>query len=176
MATSSKPRRKYRPRPVAANPIKLAIRRASLIPPDEIAAVLTPVRQAFTAMREGVATEAQWVILAGSVQLGLSIERQGVVRGVRGHLTAAEAALGAIKHRAMERGTWAPTSMYWQEIEALDTFLAIHRHQLENLSDGEWREAADHAETIVRSVGLQVVDVRELQDDQQQLQLLGGRT
>jgi hypothetical protein len=167
MATSSKPRRKYRPRVIARNPITVAMRRASKIPADEVATVMLPIAESFTAMREGVATEPQWLILAGSVELALAIERQGVVRGVAGHLTAAEAALAAIKHRAMERGAWRSTSLYWQEIEALDTFLAIHKYQLENLSEGEWQRAANQAEAVVRSAGGQVVDIRELQSPEQ---------
>lgn len=174
MGNTTKPRRKYLPRPVARDPIQLAMRRASKIPPQEIAAVMAPIKEAFTAMREGVATESQWVILASSVELALQVERQGVVRGVAGHLTAAEAALAAIKHRAMERGAWRPTSLYWQEIEALDVFVPIHKHQLDHLSEGEWREVYARAEAIVRSAGGQVYDVRELQDDAQQLQLLEG--
>jgi hypothetical protein len=172
MATSSKTRRRYRQRPVAVNPIRLAMRRASRIPAEELAVVMAPIEESFTAMREGVATESQWVILASSVELALAIERQGVVRGLHGHLVAAEAALAAIKHRAMERGAWRPASLYWQEIEALDTFVLLHKTQLENLSEGEWRRAADQAEAAVRSAGGRVVDIRELEGEQ--LQLLGA--
>lgn len=175
MATSSKPRRKYRPRPVVRDPIKLAMRRASVIPPAEIAAVMEPIKASFRAMREGVGSESNWMILFGAIHLAQSIERQGIVRGIAGHLTAAEVAIGAVKRRAMERGTWRPTALYWQEIEALDAFVDIHRHQLEHLSEGEWHEAADRVEAVVRSAGEHLVDVRELQDDDAQLQLLGGR-
>lgn len=174
MSSNTKPRRKYRPRPVSENPIKLAMRRASRIPAHEISVVMAPVQEAFTAMREGIGAESNWMVLAGSVELALSIERQGVVRGVIGHLTAAEAALAGIKHRAMERGSWRSTPLYWQEIEALDTFTTIHRYQLENLSEGEWRRAHARAAAVVRSAGGQVVDIRELQVDQHELELHGG--
>ena len=169
MATSSKPRRKYRPKPVARNPIGLAIRRASKIPPAEIEVVMAPITDGFKAAREGVANESQWCLLAGNVELALAIERQGVVRGVLGHLTAAEAALAAIKRRAMASGAWKATSLYWQEIEALDTFVTVHRFQLENLSEGEFHRAYEKAEAIVRSAGGQVIDIRELQAEQLQL-------
>lgn len=166
MATSSKPRRRYRPRVIARNPLALAMRRASKIPAAEIATVLAPVLESFSHLREGVATETQWQILASTVELALAIERQGVIRGVLGHVTAAEASLAAIKHRAMEGGAWRPTSLHWQEIEALDTFLPIHRFQLENLSEGEWLRAYDRAVAAVRSAGGQVVDIRELEGEQ----------
>lgn len=168
MGVSSKPRRKYRPR-LVANPITLAMRRASVIPAAEIATVMEPNRRAFKAMREGVGSETDWIYLAGAVELALAIERQGVVRGVGGHLTAAEAALRGIKHRAMDSGAWKPTALYWQEIEALDTFLLIHQHQLENLSEGEWRAAHERAVAVVRSAGGQVFDVREVEQGELQL-------
>jgi len=174
MPATTKPRRKYRPRTTATNPIALAMRRAHKIPEAEVDLVLQPIAEAFRAMREGVGSEQQWMLLAGSVELGLSIEKQGVVRGLRGHLTAAEASLAAVKHRAMERGAWQATALYWQEIEALDTFVLLHRTQLENLSEGEWRKAHEHAQANVRSAGGQVLTLQELQADQAQLQLVGG--
>jgi hypothetical protein len=174
MGNTKAPRRKYRPKPVMLDTMKLAVRRARKVPADEIAAVMAPLRDSFRALREGVASEGQWNLLASSVELALAIERQGVVRRLRGHLTAAEAALAGIKHRAMDSGSWKPTALYYQEIEAIDTFIWLHEHQLENLSEGEWRKAADQAEAVVRSAGGQVVDIRELQGEQVPLQLLGG--
>jgi hypothetical protein len=171
MPSSTKPRRRYRPRVIAANPVDVALRRARKIPPDEIAIVMDPILASFAGMRQGVGTEDQWCILAGSVELALSIEHQGVVRGLQGHLKAAEAALAAIKARAMERGSWKPTALYFQEISALDDFTWLHKAQLQELSEGEWRRAHDRALAIVQAARGRVVDIRELQTHQAQLQL-----
>jgi hypothetical protein len=173
MGNTTKPRRKYRPRLTTLDPVRLAMRRAAKIPAAEVAAVMEPVKQAFRAMREGVASERDWIILAGTVELALAVEREGVVRGILGHLTAAEDALRAIKHRAMDRGAWRPTAMYWQEIEALDTFVLLHNTQLTNLSEGEFRRAHARAEATVLSAGGVAFDIRELDTNQgAQLQLL----
>jgi hypothetical protein len=172
VASSTKPRRKYRPRTVAANPVALAIRRAGKIPAAEISEVMAPILASFRAMREGVATEDQWCVLAGSVELALSIEHQGVIRGLQGHLRAAESALAGIQKRAMNAGAWRPTALYFQEIAALDEFTWLHKVQLEQLSEGEFHRAYERAKAVVLSAGGRAVDIRELQVDvQPQLQL-----
>lgn len=134
---------------------------------------MEPITSAFQALRQGVATEWQWCVLAGSVELGLSIERHGVVRGLQGHLKAAEAALQAIYQRAMASSTWKATALYYQEIEHVDTFVWLHKAQLEALSEGEWLKAHDHAVAVVRSAGGRTLDPRR-QQEQAQLQLVGG--
>lgn len=176
MAVSTKPRRKYRPKPVALDTLALASRRAAKVPPAEIEAVMEPIAQSFQAMRQGVGGEDAWSILAGSVELALSIEHKGVVRGLQGHLKAAEAALAAIRQRAMSAGSWKPTPLYFQEIGALDEFTWLHKAQLESLSGGEWLAAHNRAAGIVSSARGTVLDVRVLQVDQAQLQLLGAAT
>lgn len=166
MSGRTKPRR-HRPRPIAANPIALALHRASRIPPAEIAEVMAPIAASFTALRQGVGSEDQWSVLAGSVELALSIEHKGVVKGLQGHMKQAEAALQAICQRAMHGGTWSRTALYWQEIEALDTFVWLHHEQLKTLSGGEWRQAHDHAMANVRTDGGRVLDINQLRWAQQ---------
>jgi hypothetical protein len=174
VGSSTKPRRKYRPKPLAVNPVQLAIRRARKVPPAEIAAAMTPVVECFKALREGVATENQWRMLAGNVELSLAIEKRGIVRGLQGHLVAAESALTGIRHRAMHHGAWKPPAMYWQEIDALDTYVWLLQVQLQELSEGELQKALDAAEANVRSSGRLVMDVREIHAEQLQLLGLGG--
>jgi hypothetical protein len=154
--------------------MKLAIHRATKVPAQEIAEVMAPITSSFKAMREGVATEDEWAVLAGTVELGLAIERQGVVKGLQGHLQAAEQSLAAIQRRAMASGAWKPTALYYQEIEALDTFTWLHKTQLENLSGGEWRQAHDRAVAMVLSARGRVVNITELANGQQQLTLIGA--
>lgn len=166
MAAATKPRRTHRPQPAALSTLKLAKHRARTVPTTAIAVAMSSIVSSFKALREGVATESQWHILAGSVELSLAIERQGTVLGLAGHLTAAEAALVGIKRRAMERGTWRPVQPHWQEIEDVETFVALHTHQLEVLGAEERQRALQQAEAIVRSAGGQVADVHELQGEQ----------
>lgn len=163
MANNTKPHKRYRPRPVAKNPIELALRRVSKIPETEIDEVLRPIRDSFRALREGVANEDQWCLMAGSIELALSIERDGVIKGLRAHLEAAERALLEIGKRARVGGTWRPTALYWQEIDAIDDFVWMHRLQLEQLSEGEWRRAHDRAVALVLSQGGRALDIKVLE-------------
>lgn len=176
MSKSKKPHKRYRPRVVTLDTISLAMRRARLIPKAEIDEAMAPIDSSFRAMREGVATEDQWCVLAGSVELALSIEhtRVGTITGVRGHLHAAETALAEIARRARTTGAWRPVPMHLQEIEHLDTFLLLHQAQLEQMSEGEWRQAHEHARAHVLSAGGRAVDITELQMDQGQMELIGA--
>lgn len=174
MSANTKPRKRYRPRPVTLDTMRLAMRRAAKVPVAEIDEVMAPIAASFKAMREGVATEDEWAVLAGTVELGLAIEHQGVVKGLHGHLRAAEQALAAIQRRAMAGGTWRPTALYYQEIEALDTFTWLHKTQLENLSEGEWRKAHDRAVALVLGAQGRVVDLQDLANGGRQLTLIGA--
>jgi hypothetical protein len=169
----SSPRR-YRPRPITLDPITLAIHRASKPPAQDIEAVLAPMRCAFKSLREGVASELQWSVLASSVNVAMTIENQGVVTGLAAHLKAAEAALQGIYRRAMDAGEWKPTPLYWQEIEAIDEFIPLNKFQLEQLSRGEVIRALDKAEAVIRSIGGTVIDVSR-QPQARQLELIGAR-
>jgi hypothetical protein len=158
----------------ARDPVSIAIYRASKASGDTIEAIVGPIRGAFTALREGVASELQWAILASSVNVAMTIENQGVVRGLVAHLKAAEQALHEIHKRAIAAGTWKPTALYWQEIDALDEFLPLHKFQLEQLSQGEVIKALDKAEATIRSMGGQVIDVGPARQAHQQMNLIGA--
>lgn len=164
------------PRPITADTMRLASFRAAKSSDDEIESVIAPTRTAFKALREGVATEEQWAILAGTVSVAIRVEDQGAaVSGYAGHLKAAEDALQGIYLRAMATGAWRPTALYWQEIDAIDEFVSLHKFQLQQLGNGEIRDAIAKAASTVRSQGGEVVDLRGRQH-QAQLQLTGAPT
>jgi hypothetical protein len=168
----TKPRRIHR-RATTTNPIALAVLQASKAEPEDIDLVIKPLQVAFTALREGVATELQWCVLASNVGIAMTIEQQGIVRGLGAHLVAADRALHAIYRRAMEHGAWRPTALYWQEIDAIDEFIPLHRFQLEQLSRGELARAVEKTRAAVAGGRGRVIDVRTL-GRQEQLQLLGA--
>jgi hypothetical protein len=157
MSGKTKPRRPRGPRLVSTNPLLLAIFRASKASAETIEAILAPIRDGFTALREGVASELQWAVVASSVNVALTIENQGVVTGLAAHLQAAEQALKQIRLRAMATGHWKPTALYWQEIDAIDEFVPLHKFQLEQLSTGEVIRAMDKTEAVIRSMKGQVM-------------------
>ena len=169
MSRNKKPRKAYRPRPVTCETLKLALHHAAKPTQEDLQDVLQPIASSIKALREGVATESQWAIAAGAVQMALSIERQGVVRGLVEHLASAEAALQGIYRRAMSTGEWKGTSLYYQELDALQEFLSLHTFQIRQLGRREFIRAIEGAERQVRKEG-HVPTLRHSQAEQLTLQ------
>ena len=156
-----KPPRKPR-WPAAVNTMDLVSRRVALVTPADLEQVMEPLQTAFTALREGVATEWQWSVLASAMNCAQAIEKQGVVRQLAGHLRAAELALQSIYNRAMATGKWQSTSLYYIELDAIDTAIDLHKFQLQQLSTGEVIKALDYAQAASRSSGGRVMRQRDL--------------
>lgn len=162
MTHGRKPRR---PRYVSPNPMRLARNAASKLTPGEVASAIDPLRLAAKHFREGVASEREWALLASAVNVAKAIERQGVVRGLGGHLDHAETALNAIDRRAMATAAWRPTALYWQEIEQINSLVDLHEFQLQQLSYGEAHRATRSAAIAVHQVGGLVEIVDQVQEE-----------
>lgn len=155
MSRNKKPRKAYRPRPVTAHTMMLAASRAAKPAAADRDEVLDMLAKAIQALREGVATEHQWSIAAGSVTVALAIERQGIVRGFREYLSTIEQALQTIYDRALRNGSgrWVRVTLYFNEIEALNDLLWLHRYQLEHLGRAEFLAAIDAAQKTTIAQG-----------------------
>lgn len=136
--------------PACNGTISRAILNASRLTPTEVAAVLQPLEAGVTAMRQGQGTMTDWSAIASACTIALTIEEQGVVRGLRGHLQATDAALQAIAQRCDTNAGWQRTALYFHEIDALSDLVFLHRHQLEALSAAEFHRAVDLATARVR--------------------------
>lgn len=136
------------------------VRKVTRLTAHELGQVLGPIDSSLKALREGVASELQWSILASSVEIAIAIEDKGQVRGLRGHLEAAEQALQGIKLRAMASGEWIATALYYQELDDVKAAVELHRFQLEQLSSAEAVKAIDLAKGRVRAAGGRVIEAR----------------
>lgn len=156
--STHKPRKpRWRP---TGDVMLLAMHRAAKPLASDIDQVLDVVHVAHKALREGVATEQQWSVLAGCLDVALAIERQGVVRGLQEHLASAQTALQAVHDRA---GTdWRTTAMRWNELDAVSTFVDLHAFQLKQLGRAEYLKAIASAQGAVRSRGERATVVREV--------------
>lgn len=163
MSRCKKPRKAYRPRPVVANTMGLVLHNVAKPAPADRAEVLRVLHFAHKAMREGVATEFQWSILAGAVDVSKAIERQGIVRGLGEHLASAEAALQGIYNRAMHTGSWRPTALYYQELDHIQTFVDLHEFQINQLGRQEFLAAIDQAQRSVINQGHTVTVANDLE-------------
>lgn len=123
------------------NVLQSVVLRVTLLTADELATSMTPVRRCLTALREGVATEAQWIELASAVEISLAIEDRGVVRGIRGHIKHAEASLLIIHLRAMRSGTWQAMVPDFDELENVTELVELLAYQLKKLTAAEVNDA-----------------------------------
>lgn len=148
MSRNKRPRKPYRPKPVTADTLGLALLFAAKPTKEDREEVLSVLRQAIQALRAGVATEHDWSVAAGSVSVAQAIERQGIVRGLREHITVTEQALQAIYDRAMRvgGGRWVRTALWFDEMDALANFLELHTFQVEQLGRAEMLAAIDEAQ------------------------------
>lgn len=165
MAGNKKPRKAYRPRPVTADTMALAISLAAKPAAADRAEVLDVLRSAIKALREGVATEMQWAIAAGAVTLALAIERQGIVRGLMEHITTVGDALQDIHARALRTGggRWIRVTLYFNEIDALNDLIWLHSLQLDKLGRAEFLAAIDKAQKNITTQGDTGTVVRDLE-------------
>jgi hypothetical protein len=147
MSRNKKPRKAYRPKAECIDTMSLARHFAAKPSKQDREEVLQPLRDAVKALREGVATELQWSVAAGSVAVAQAIERQGTVRGLHEHITTAEQALQAIYDRALRigGGRYIRATLYFNEIDALTEFEHLHTFQLDQLGRAEMLAAIDAA-------------------------------
>ena len=154
MSANKKPRKAYRHRPVTAHTMTLATHFAAKPSAADRAEVLGELHKAIQALREGVATEQQWSIVAGSVTVALAIERQGIVRGMHGHFKVIEQALQDIYDRALRigGGRWVRVTLYFNELDALADLLTFHSFQVKQLGRAEFLAAIDaaHKDTLAQ--------------------------
>lgn len=154
------------------SPLRAAAWRASKLDAHQVAHIITPVQQAFKALREGVATEWQWAHLVSAMNIADAVNLKTPIRGSRGHIQLAQLALDGIKHRAMATGEWKPTSLHYEELDHVRDGVTIYHHQLTELSRGEYLRAEAHALADVRTAG-GVVLQRPQQPTGQQLAIQG---
>lgn len=147
MTHGRKPRQ---PRTRVQNPVRLAAWQAALLDRHQVEAIMTPLRLAFAALREGVATELEWAYIVSAMNIADSVAITSPIRGTRGHIEPAQRALDGIMRRAMSTGEWRPTDLYLEELDLISDGLAIYHHQLRHLTRGEYQRAEDHAAADVR--------------------------
>lgn len=139
-----------------------AINQAGLLRPQDVEQIITPCANACAAILSGSGRRDHWVTLCSALNMALSIERQGVVRGMAGHLASIEATLLAIAARAGEDDTpptWRPPQLSLDETDNMRLLVQLHQFQLEQLSYGEYRRAFEATVNRVRGGGGEAVNL-----------------
>ena len=165
MANNKRPRKAYRPRQIIVNTLEVAAHNAAKPAKEDRIEVLSQLRKAVKALREGVATEMQWSIASGSLAVSLAIEKQGKVRGLQEHFESIEQALQDIYDRALLAGggRWIRVTLRFNEIEALNLLVDLQRFQMDQLGRAEFLQAVDAAQKETIAQGHTVAVVRDLE-------------
>ncbi len=155
MSRNKKPRKAYRPKPLSNDTMAIAKHFAAKPVREDRNEILTGLQASIKALREGVATEHQWSIVAGSLSVANAIERQGVVRGLAEHFASAEQALQNIYDRAlrMGNGRWVRVTLYFYELDVLAEFFDLYKFQVNQLGRAEFLNAIDAARKQTASEG-----------------------
>ena len=154
-------RKPRRPRcGLTGDTMALAIHGAAKPDRADVDQVIATIMAAHKALREGVATEQHWSVLAGALDTARMIEKQGVVRGIHEHIASAHHALQSVYLRAKRHGTattippaWHPTALYYHELDAINAFVDLHAYQVRQLSRKEFLSAITAAVGYVRGHG-----------------------
>lgn len=135
------------------NPLMVFNRFNSRLTPAEIAETMAPLRQAFTHIREGVATHNEYVVLHSIMQIAQEIEQMGIVRGLQEHINAALLACESYQARSGHADNWQPSAVHFHELDALREMVELHEFQLQQLTAREVHEAARRLIARTKSAG-----------------------
>ena len=152
MAGGTKPKRR---RQVweRLNPLTVAINAATLLTERERTEILQPIREALDALRRGVCTPLQMVHLGVCCQMAMTIEKQGIVRGLRQQISEADQALYNIDQRAHSTGRWVPPTCYGHELVTISSLVEFYGFQISQLSAKEFRSSVAVTRANVRTFG-----------------------
>lgn len=126
---------------VKGDALSVAVYRACKISPAARSLVLQPAIQAIEALRKGQLTHGQWAALKAAADVGLAIERLGVVKGLRDQFDGAMQSLEAVYRRAIRTDGWVPGAVYAHELTAITEAVHLHKFQLDQLGRGELIDA-----------------------------------
>ena len=133
-------RSKYRPKPVATDPMKLAISNAAAFTDSERSLVEPAIREALEALRTGRLDRFYWKSLADMINVSEGLMRNGIGTGLEAHrcIEAASIALAAIGRRMPQTSTARS-----DELEAIRLAADLHRLQLAHCSNREYKQAVE---------------------------------
>lgn len=149
-------RKPRRPRwGLTGDTMALAIHGAAKPDRADVDQVIATIKVAHKALREGVATELQWSVLAGALDTARMIEKQGVVRGIHEHIASAHHALQSVyaRAKAIDAYAWRATVLHYHELDAISAFVDLHAFQIRQLSRKEFLKAITAAVGYVRGHG-----------------------
>lgn len=133
-------RKRYRPRPVVANPIALAMHRAGKLAPDERQDLMHPAADAFALLKTGAGTVEAWQQIADALNLSEALVELRIGTNLSRMADDSQLALAALMQRVQSTGSW---TLRAAEIVAIEDGLWLYGVQLRECSAGEYLRAVD---------------------------------
>lgn len=135
-----KPRKKYRPRPVHANAVEIAINGARKLSAADVSMQRGIVSLALREFSAGHNCAQHWRSLADTANMAETLKDMGLCSGPQADelVHSAQVALGEVKQRHAARGTW---TLYAAELDALGWLDALHSRKLAECSYSEFATA-----------------------------------
>lgn len=154
---SKKPRKKYRPKYVASNPISTFFGGLSGDHADHLVRLNIRNHGAMAAMVQGRGDRVQWDLLVGAINMGNVMCERGIGDEFRQQMIAGRDALCEVGKRALRTGRFL---FKGNELAAMNEALACHDAQLENIRAIDVERASDEVIRRIRH-GINTTNVRK---------------
>ena len=148
MAGNKKPRKKYKPKPILANPLGYVVERMTTVADTEdyISSIQLKNSTALLSLTQGRATKHDIDILIAMSNIAQALRKMGAGAEYTEVSIAGREAIISIAARARKYGKFISTG---PEIVALNTLMELHDAQMELVTVQQLEEAIAYASRIV---------------------------
>lgn len=144
----SKPRKKYKPKYVARNPLTQFFGGMSSEHAEHLQVVTLKNHAAMASMVEGRGDRSCFDLLVGAINMGNVLCEQGIGNEFRPQMLAGRDAMCEMGKRALKTGKFLFTGA---ELQAMNEALACHDAQLENIRAIDVERASDEVIRRIRN-------------------------
>lgn len=150
MATSKKPRKKYRPKPVLRNPLGYVLESLTPVREHDPDVMTLRIRhsQAMVALLQGRARKPDMDTLIAMCNMTEALHEMGYGVDCDGVCEAGKQAIASIAQRATKHGRFTPSG---PEVASLNTLLELHDAQMDILTVRDMERAINRINTRLRT-------------------------
>jgi hypothetical protein len=140
MPRSKKPRKAYRPQPVHANSLDIALNNVRKLSRADVQMQTGIFDTALRQFSAGQHCAQHWRSLADTANMAETLAGMGICSGLQAVavIDTAQRALAAVRQRHTERNTW---TLYATELDALQWLASLHARQLVECDYSEFERA-----------------------------------
>ena len=144
----SKPRKKYRPRPISVDPIADAIYGSALMSKDRKDSMLMEMYVALDMLRMGKADRQQWNFIVRAANVGEALTEMRIGKDLRPEFDAGHEALHQVALRMLKTGS---STCHGYELKAIRECVAVFASQIDHCTNKEFAQAERNVERQLAS-------------------------